>query len=73
MKKDRIFVLIVGIALIVLSIVYYMEISSTPKGIALENGVVPAEETAIQLAECIWISIYGGDIYFSTPFVTNYN
>lgn len=36
----------------------------TPK-----DGYVPTEETAIQIAEIIWLSRYGKDIYETKPFI----
>ena len=32
------------------------------------NGRVPDEETAIRIAEAVWLPIYGNDIYNSKPF-----
>ena len=32
------------------------------------NGRVPNEETAIRIAEAVWLPIYGNDIYNSKPF-----
>ncbi len=33
-----------------------------------KNGVVTNEETAIKIAEVIWLSIYGDQIYKQKPF-----
>ena len=33
-----------------------------------ENGCVPDEETAIQIAEVVWLSVYGDSIYKKKPF-----
>lgn len=32
------------------------------------KGVVPDEETAIKIAEAIWLPVYGGDINTKKPF-----
>ena len=32
------------------------------------DGRVPNEETAIRIAEAVWLPIYGNDIYNSKPF-----
>ncbi|ACL02909.1 hypothetical protein Dalk_1206 [Desulfatibacillum aliphaticivorans] len=34
-----------------------------------ENGYVPDEETAIRIAEAVWLPIYGPQIYQDKPFV----
>jgi membrane protein YdbS with pleckstrin-like domain len=33
-----------------------------------KNGYVPNKETAIRIAEAIWLSIYGKEIYKNKPF-----
>ena len=37
-------------------------------GIIPENGYVPDEETAIKIAEAVWLPIYGENIYDKQPF-----
>ncbi len=36
-----------------------------------KNGIVPNEETAIKIAEAIWLPIYGKEIYREKPFKAN--
>ena len=42
-------------------------------GVVPENGYVPDEETAIAIAEAVWLPIYGGDIYTKKPYLTEYD
>ena len=37
------------------------------------NGFVQKEETAIRIAEAVWLEIYGDSIYTKIPFVAKYN
>ena len=37
------------------------------------EGFVPDEETAIRIAEAIWLPIYGEGIYEKQPFVADYD
>ena len=37
------------------------------------NGYVPDAETAIRIAEAVWLPIYGEDIYDQQPFNATYN
>ncbi len=37
------------------------------------NGYVPDKETAIKIAESVWLPIYGKDIYEEQPFVAKLN
>jgi len=44
-----------------------------PEGIKPKSGCVPDEETAIKIAEAVWLPIYGEEIYDVMPFVATYN
>ena len=44
-----------------------------PGYIPPSEGYVPDAETAIRIAEAIWVPIYGEDIYDKQPFVAEYN
>ena len=37
------------------------------------EGFVPNAETAIRIAEAVWLPIYGEDIYDKQPFIAEYN
>ena len=43
------------------------------RGYMPDKGVVPNEETAIRIAEAVWLPIYGDSIYSKQPFVAEYN
>ena len=42
------------------------------KGYMPDEGVVPNEETAIKIAEAVWLPIYGEAIYSKKPFEGKY-
>jgi hypothetical protein len=41
----------------------------TSKKTSIKDGYVPNKETAIKIAEAIWLPIYGNEIYNCKPFV----
>jgi len=43
------------------------------KGYVPLNGFVQTEETAIRIAEAVWLEIYGESIYTKQPFIAKYN
>ena len=43
------------------------------KGYVPDEGVVPNKETAIRIAEAVWLPIYGDSIYSKQPFKTAYD
>ena len=43
------------------------------KGYVPNDGFIPNEETAIKIAEVIWIPIYGEDVKTKKPFIAEYN
>lgn len=38
-----------------------------------KNGLVPDEQTAVRIAEAVWLPIYGEGIYQKKPFVARLN
>jgi len=42
-------------------------------GFKPNQGYVPDEETAVKIAEAVWLNIYGEDIYNRLPFVAYYD
>lgn len=46
---------------------------NTAQSNALYQNYVPNQETAIKIAEAIWLPIYGEEIYDYTPFVAKLN
>ena len=42
-----------------------------PKNYIPQNGYVPDENTAIKIAEAVWLPIYGERIYDRKPFVAS--
>jgi hypothetical protein len=47
----------------------FAKANSVPKGYVPKNGFVPDKQTAIKIAEAIWLPIYGKDIYEEKPFI----
>jgi hypothetical protein len=45
-----------------------MIISNPKENVKSTKGFVPNEETAIKIAEAIWLPIYGEDIYEAKPY-----
>jgi len=43
--------------------------TSIKNGYVPKDGFVPNKETAIKIAEAIWLPIYGNEIYTCKPFV----
>lgn len=56
--------------LLLLTLCLYSSCSSVKKHRYVpENGYVPTETVAIEIAKSIWLPIYGNDIYYKEPFV----
>lgn len=47
--------------------------NSQTSGYVPKEGFVPNAETAIKIAEAIWLPIYGEEIYSERPFVAKLN
>lgn len=63
MKKNS--KLILGVSVILLCVVLtYAQVTNPSK-----DGYVPNKETAIKVAEALWLSVYGDKINNSKPFV----
>lgn len=43
-------------------------ISDESKGFIPDDGYVSTEKTAVEIAEAVWVSIYGNEIYKNRPF-----
>lgn len=50
--------------LLLFSIISFGQVVRPPK-----NGYIPDKETAIKIAEAIWLPVFGNKIYSSKPFV----
>jgi len=80
MKKKVIFMIIILFLLLSLVIVFVIFRMTSSKNYILpvdqnsfvKNGAVPNEETAIKIAEAIWLPIYGEKIYNRQPFKAEY-
>ena len=55
--------------IIVLSLIVFLFVRAQKKE---ETNYVPNEETAIRIAEAIWLPIYGDRIYSEKPFVATF-
>ncbi|MDP4197065.1 MAG: NTF2 fold immunity protein [Bacteroidota bacterium] len=54
----------------ILLLLFKLSIASTQSDNYIPpNGLVPDKETAIKIAEAIWLPIYGNEIYNYKPFV----
>lgn len=67
--KNKKIVLLSSILLVVI-LSSFITINNKKKNISNENKIdyVPNEETAIKIAEAIWLPIYGENIYNKKPF-----
>ena len=68
-KKIAIFSLVILVAICGIALYHFLGPGYLPP---LE-GYVPDAETAIRMAEVIWLPIYGEGIYNKQPFVAEYN
>lgn len=77
LKLSVLFVLLIGIVVSIVALANQGMSSVSelaphehrPSSIFLpENGCVPDEVTAVQIAEAVWLSVYGKSIYERTPF-----
>ena len=62
----------IAISILIGGIVLFNVFASN-KGYVPNEGFVPNEETAIKIAEAIWMPIYGENINDNKPFVAEYN
>jgi len=67
MKNNKIVMFIKIIISILL--IFNSEIISQNKGHLPKEGFVPNKETAIKIAEAVWLPIYGDEIYMDKPFI----
>ena len=67
--KKNIIITILAILALLLAFFIISDLWIQTKGVMPPNGVVPDEETAIKIADAVWLAFYGEDIYERTPFV----
>ena len=73
-KKGSIILVVAIVIIIIVGVIVGMSLfSKNVKGYIPNNGVVPDEETAIKIAEAVWLPIYGEHIYSNQPFMAIYN
>ena len=72
MKRIMI-VLSVVILILVIILFDIPQLIISGKGYIPSEGFVPDEETAIRIAEAVWLSIYGDSIYSNQPFKATYH
>lgn len=67
-------IIVLGVVLILVGVISVMHLfTENNKGYFPKDGIVPDEETAIKIAEVVWLPIYGDSIYSKLPFVAEYN
>jgi hypothetical protein len=68
--KEILMIKLTILTLLFCSVLATLCLSQTPSAKSSRaNGFVPNEETAIKVAEAIWLPIYGKKIYDCQPFV----
>jgi len=72
-KKGKIILAIAAIILLIGVIILMSLFTGNKRGYVPDDGVVPNEETAIKIAEIVWLPIYGDSIYSKQPFKAEYN
>jgi len=65
---SAVIILIIGGAILLMSL-----FGGHNKGYMPDDGVVSNAETAIKIAETVWLPIYGDSIYSTQPFNAVYN
>ena len=72
LKKGNIILAITVAILLTGGILLVSAFAENKKGYTPNEGVVPNEETAIKIAEAVWLPIYGDNIYSKQPFKAEY-
>jgi len=72
-KKNIIIIILVAIILVLSFIYFDFYHLIFKRGATPSEGFVPDEDTAIKIAEAIWLPIYGDSINTLKPFVAKYN
>ena len=64
--KKNIIITILAILVLILAFFIISDLWIQTKGVMPPNGVVPDEETAIKIADAVWLAFYGEDLYNNT-------
>ena len=71
--KKKIVLCFAVIIVIVIGVTLKADIFNKSMEFIPDEGIVPNEETAIKIAEAIWLPIYGDNIYTKQPFIAEYD
>ncbi|MFZ5942060.1 MAG: YbbC/YhhH family protein [Bacteroidota bacterium] len=71
MKRIILLFSTIGIILVILGTRFAIANNHQNKGYTPPKGFVPNQETAIKIAEAIWLPIYGKEIEEKKPFVAH--